>query len=427
VPRISYRCRDHTHASRLRARRPVLEGLEDRFLLYATNGGHWTYPARVTYSFMPDGTSVGGTPSSLFQTMGAVAPTATWQLQFQKAAAVWEAVAHINLVQVPDSGLPDGFTGNQQGDPNAGDIRIGAIPEQGGQLAFAFLPPPKNGGTDAGDIVFNSTVAWQIGTGYDLETVAIHEIGHALGMDHSQIQQAVMYACYNGVKQSLNSDDVAGIQSIYGAPTDPTNNCNSSTAIDITSLIDGNGQIALGGQYIASAADQDWYKVTVPASTTGTMTVSVQSTNLSELSPKVTIYNSSVQGIAQAASPYTYGSTATVTILPVLPGQVYYIRAMAANTGATGVGAYGLLVNFTALPQSPIAPPNTVVASAPDQGGGTSPQTTGHGHRHPHHSHAHAGGLADQLGTVHAGTLSGQGDFLMATVRSIPRGRHRRA
>src|SRR4051794_3225188 len=65
--------------------RPLLEGLEDRLLLSAANGGHWAYPARVTYSFMPDGTSIGGVSSALFSTLNAVTATATWQQQFQKA------------------------------------------------------------------------------------------------------------------------------------------------------------------------------------------------------------------------------------------------------------------------------------------------------------------------------------------------------
>ena len=56
-----------------------LEGLEDRVLLYANLGVEWPNPSLVTYSFMPDGTSVGGVPSSLFATFNAVAPTATWK------------------------------------------------------------------------------------------------------------------------------------------------------------------------------------------------------------------------------------------------------------------------------------------------------------------------------------------------------------
>ena len=163
-------------------------------------GGHWVYGSRITYSFVPDGTSVGGTPSVLFQTLNARFPTATWQQQFQKAAAVWQAVANINLAQVTDDGTAIGANGNQQDDPRFGDIRISAIPQSSGTLAVCFLPPPINGGSDAGDIVFNSSLTWQINSVYDLETVAIHEIGHALGMGHSQITYACMYAYYNGIE-----------------------------------------------------------------------------------------------------------------------------------------------------------------------------------------------------------------------------------
>ena len=152
-------------------------------------------------------------------------PTATWQLQFQKAAAVWQAYANINLSQVSDDGSPEACNGNQQGDSRFGDIRIGMINLGGGALGATFLPPPFNGGTDAGDMFLNSTANWHINTDYDLETVAIHEFGHALGLGESQITTACMYAYYNGMKQSLTTDDVAGIQSVWGAPS-PT----SSTA-----------------------------------------------------------------------------------------------------------------------------------------------------------------------------------------------------
>src|SRR4051794_19830923 len=203
---------------RKRAACPRLESLEDRLLLYSTLGANWVYGSRITYSFVPDGTSVGGTPSVLFQTLNARFPTATWEQQFQRAAAVWQAVANINLAQVPDDGTAIGANGNQQDDPRFGDIRFSAVPQSSGTLAVCFLPPPINGGSDAGDIVFNSGQNWQINSGLDLQTVAIHEIGHALGMGHSQITAACMYANYNGIKQSLTSDDISGMQSIYGAP-----------------------------------------------------------------------------------------------------------------------------------------------------------------------------------------------------------------
>lgn len=410
-----------------RAKKPVLEGLEDRLLLYATSGGQWVYPQRITYSFIPDNTSVGGVPSTLFRTLNAVAPTATWQQQIQKAAAIWETVAHVDLVQVSDDGAAIGSSGNQQGDARFGDIRIGAIPEQSGQLAFTFLPPPLNGGTYAGDIFFSNAINWQINTGYDLETVAIHELGHALGMSHSQIAQADMYAFYNGIKQSLYSDDVSGIQSLYGPiPADSVNNGQLSTATNITGLIDGNGQIALSGaaEEIAGSTDQDFFVVTVPSSTTGQMTVSMQTANLSSLAPRVTVYDSSGRGLAQAMNANGFGTTATLTISNVAPGQTYYIRAIAANTGPGSVGTYGLLVNFGSSPQAPIPGLTTVVASKADQGGGSSSDTTRWGALTSVRGGSGSDGLPDSGGVIHYGGLSGQGDALMASTRSIARHRH---
>src|SRR5271157_1814716 len=92
-----------------RSARPMLENLEDRLLLYSTYGGTWVYGSRITYSFMPDGTSVGGTPSVLFQTMNAKFPIATWEQAIEKAAAVWQNVANINLCQVSDDGSPEAY------------------------------------------------------------------------------------------------------------------------------------------------------------------------------------------------------------------------------------------------------------------------------------------------------------------------------
>src|SRR3954447_1638900 len=86
------RPRERRHPSRSRPIRPGVEGLEARLLLYATTGGHWTYGSRITLSFLPDGTSAGGSSSSLVSLMNAKFPTATWVQQFQAAAAVWQEV-----------------------------------------------------------------------------------------------------------------------------------------------------------------------------------------------------------------------------------------------------------------------------------------------------------------------------------------------
>lgn len=370
----------HDRSARHRRRgrhdlQPRLESLEDRKLLYATLGGQWTYGSRITYSFTPDGTDIAGSSSALFGTMNLQGISqATWQKAFQDAAATWEAVANINLVQVSDDGTTFGASGNQQSDPRFGDIRIGAIPLSSGNLALAFEPPPMNGGTLAGDIVFNSNATWG-SQGYDIETVAIHEFGHALGMDHSTLSNADMYAYYNGTKTTSSSDDIAGIQSIYGArPGDAFDQAQSnnsySNATDLTGYL-SNGQTSIPNLDISTSSDTDWYKIVVPRDTNGTMTVTLQSTGLSSLSPHLYIHSSSLSILGSATAAFSYGATVSLTLNNVAPNQFYYIRAVPANGGPSSVGAYGLQVNFVGGTMAPIAPPVTTVAQQPDGSGGS--------------------------------------------------------
>jgi Matrixin len=355
---------------------PDLEGLESRLLLYSALGDQFTNDSRITYSFMPDGTSVGGTPSVLFQTLNAKFATATWEGQIEAAASLWESATNVNLALVSDGGEPVGCAGDQQDDPRFGDIRIGMVPLSSSVLAVTFLPPQANGGTDAGDMLLNSNVNWQIGSNYDLMTVVAHEFGHALGLGESNVSSAVMYGTYNGIKQELASDDIAGVDSIYGTRqfdqynTGGERNNTYETATNINSYIQ-NGRIAIPGLDVTTSGDSEWFYVTVPSGTNGTMSVTAQSSNLSVLSPKLQVYNSSLSSVGQAGTAASLGATVSVST-SVQSGQGYYIKVLAAG-GPGPIGGYGLLVNFTSQSQSPIAPPNTMVpAQASESSGSTS-------------------------------------------------------
>lgn len=89
----------------------------------------------------------------------------------------------------------------------------------GNVLAHAFYP--FNPDPIRGDSHFDDAENWTVtvpGTGFDLVTVAAHEFGHALGLRHSADSSALMYWAYQGPRRYLSSDDIQGIQSLYGGP-----------------------------------------------------------------------------------------------------------------------------------------------------------------------------------------------------------------
>jgi len=63
------------------------------------------------------------------------------------------------------------------------------------------------------------TGGWAIG---DIRRVFTHELGHALGLDHPDQHGQHVDAIMNSVtgnREALSSDDIAGAQALYGAPT----------------------------------------------------------------------------------------------------------------------------------------------------------------------------------------------------------------
>ncbi len=101
-------------------------------------------------------------------------------------------------------------------------------------IAHSFFPSPQYPVCPYGLLHFNRdfefTSAWRA-TNWepiDYQSLALHEIGHALGLAHSANNKAVMWKFYIGSRRALHADDVAGIQSLYGGPPtcEPTLTCD---------------------------------------------------------------------------------------------------------------------------------------------------------------------------------------------------------
>ncbi|HKA08015.1 MAG TPA: hypothetical protein VKD71_12205, partial [Gemmataceae bacterium] len=109
------------------APRPRLEVelLTDR-CLPTMFGIPWADPNHLTLSFAPDGTATPYGPNVLSATLGASAPTASWQREVLRAFQTWAVNANIDIGLVADGGQPLGTVGAVQWDSRFGDIRVAA-------------------------------------------------------------------------------------------------------------------------------------------------------------------------------------------------------------------------------------------------------------------------------------------------------------
>ncbi|XP_051055570.1 stromelysin-2 [Phodopus roborovskii] len=130
----------------------------------------------------------------------------------EKALKVWEEVTPLKFSRrwEGEADIMISFAAGEHGDFYPFD-------GPGQSLAHAYPPGPGF----YGDVHFDEDEKWTLGpSGTNLFLVAAHELGHSLGLFHSDKKEALMYPVYrfstSPAQFQLSQDDIDGIQSLYG-------------------------------------------------------------------------------------------------------------------------------------------------------------------------------------------------------------------
>jgi len=200
------------------ASRAVVEKLEIRRMLYET-GGQWENEDDLHFSFA--NILDGGIKDALRNSL----PDSTIRAAVHEAMSVWAGVVPIKIQQQADEG------------PNPSDVayfgstrllRFGHHADDGEPATddvLAHAWGPNDLSSLAGDVHLDDLNDWGTfvsGSTNDILEVLVHEVGHALGMQHEDDVSCVMNSTqqnfYNGLgTASLFQDDINGIQSLYGS------------------------------------------------------------------------------------------------------------------------------------------------------------------------------------------------------------------
>ena len=201
------------------------------------------------FAYLKFGVTIGGQPVTLkwvqppvrYSVFNQAAPgvsVADFQAAVDRAFNTWQAVPTATITY-QFAGLTAANPGRDDGTSTLG---FQSRPELDRVLAAtSFLVDRVSGALLESDIFFNTAFQWSVSPSgvpgrFDLESVALHEIGHMSGLGHSALgetelrdggrrvlsAEAVMFpiafAAGSTAGRTLKADDIAGISDLYPTP-----------------------------------------------------------------------------------------------------------------------------------------------------------------------------------------------------------------
>ncbi len=331
-----------------------VELLENRDMFSGDDGSFAGFGS-LTFSIAPDGTHVGKEISALQSDFNRVAPSAQWQQALARAFQKWSVHANINIGNVADNGAASGVYGPTRGDERFGDIRVTGFDYATDVYAEAVSENSRSVGTWAGDVFFNTAADWKNVAA--IEAAALHEVGHILGLGHSNDPASPMHVHGPSDALELTAQDILNLQAIHGARNlDPNEVSGGNNTIAKASEIKGGeddvtvvegfsgSQVWIQFGDLHNAIDRDVYEIKTSVNYGGPLSVEVRTSGLSlaKLSAEITDRNGRV--LAQTEVAGDFGGVSILTLDHTAPDGKYYLQIHAGADPFWATGDYSITI-----------------------------------------------------------------------------------
>jgi hypothetical protein len=190
----------------------------------AFEGAKWSQPV-ITWSFATGPGPAGSPFSSTIQ--------AQYQAAIEQAIQTWATASGLTFEEVPDSAASDIRVGWGNFDTaDSGVIGLTNYQALAGQLQPGVIVRLEDPSQDAIAAGANGTLSYS-GADVSLYQVALHEIGHALGLAVSADPNSIMFPELGSANTTLDATDIADIKTLY----DPGGTLGDRTTALLTQAI----------------------------------------------------------------------------------------------------------------------------------------------------------------------------------------------
>jgi Ca2+-binding RTX toxin-like protein len=143
-----------------------------------------------------------------------------WNSAFQNAMSQWNSASRFKFFSIGQHADPCSDP-NESPPVNGVDFVDTACGDEWGSDVLAITISWGNSVRLQSGIAFNANETWNVYSGPygsipDFRRVAVHELGHALGLGHEDDVPAIMNTYINDL-ESPTSDDIAGVAALYPA------------------------------------------------------------------------------------------------------------------------------------------------------------------------------------------------------------------